>query len=158
MKQTIGLPAEIVILTITIWLSGGLSTYSVAVFGAPKCSSGPDFAVTIFATSGTVQKGSSASFPATVQSICDFGGNGHYSRSLTPTVTNGPQLPPPICYHSHCNITALATTTIIGTTISTNSTTPTGSYTFTLTVTLSDCQIIPCVTRTHSASATLTVT
>ena len=150
----------LIIVSMSIVVTGGVSIYPIAVFGNGGCTNGPGFTLAQSPTSVTVSRGSNASFFATLQSQCKFSGSGHYTRTLTPTVTNGPQLPPNSCYHG-CNNFLLQGQAGINTVISTSSITPSGTYNFTLTVTVSGCgggNGSTCLVVTHSVGSTLTVT
>lgn len=126
------LTAAIVSLSLPI-----LAASPVAVAGASPNKCLPGYTLTMTPASVTANPGTNASFVATVQGICDMEGMTiQFTRQLSPTVTNGPLLfPPPICYHG-CNIVPLTEDTpfLIKTTVITSTSTPAGTYTFTLNV------------------------
>ena len=150
----------LIVVSTSLLVAGVLSAYPVEVFANAGCTDGPGFTMSQSPTGVAVPRGSNVSFLAILQSQCKFSGSGHYSRTLTPIVTNGPQLPPSSCYHG-CNNFAFQGQAGVSTLITTSSSTTPGTYNFTLTVTVTGCgggggSI--CFSVTHSVSSTLTVT
>lgn len=160
MRKSICSLLALIIVSMSLAIAGDLSAYPVEVFASGGCTSGPGFTLAQSPTSAIVPRGSNASYFALIQSQCKFSGSGHYSRTLTPIVSNAPRLPPNSCYHG-CNNFILQGQAGISTLISTSSSTPTGTYNFTLTVTVTGCgggNGSTCMVITHSVSSTLTVT